>query len=107
MFENFNLVLAMAAPGGSGQGGAGSMVPTLIMFGAIIVIMYFLMIRPQQKRAKEHTRMLESIKKGDKVVTTSGIHGTVTDMDGSTYVIQVSDNTKMTFEKASIATVKQ
>ncbi|MFH1051592.1 MAG: preprotein translocase subunit YajC [bacterium] len=103
MFNTFAAMFAMA-PGG--QGGTGSLVSTLIMFGAVILIMYFLMIRPQQKRQKEHQKMLESIKKGDKVITSAGMHGTVVDIDGSNYVIQVADNVKITFEKSSIATKK-
>jgi preprotein translocase subunit YajC len=68
--------------------------------------MYFLMIRPQQKRQKEHQKMLDSIKKGDKVITSSGMHGTVSDIDGTNYIIQVADNVKITFDKAAIANKK-
>ena len=103
MFETIGLIFGMAP---SGQGGSGSIISTLIMFGAVILIMYFLMIRPQQKRTKEHQRMIDSIKKGDKVITTAGMHGTVVDIDGGSYIIQVADNVKITFEKASIATKK-
>ncbi len=104
MFESLSYITAMA-PGG-GQEGGGSILPTLIMFGAVILIMYFLMIRPQKKRQKEHQQMLEGIKKGDKVVTTAGMHGTVVDMDGSNFVVQVADNVKITFEKNAIAKKK-
>jgi preprotein translocase subunit YajC len=79
---------------------------TLVMFGGIILVMYFLMIRPQQKRTKEHQRMLESISKGDKVITTSGMHGTVTDIDGNTFIIQIADNVKVTLEKSAIVSKK-
>ena len=106
MFQNLTTVIAMAQPS-QGQAGGGSMVSTLIMFGAIILIMYFLMIRPQQKRQKEHKAMLESIKKGDKVITNAGMHGTVTDVDEKTYEVQVAENTKIRFEKSSIAAKKQ
>ncbi|MBM2814748.1 MAG: preprotein translocase, YajC subunit [Ignavibacteria bacterium] len=90
-------------PGGGQQGGGGSMVSMLVLIGGMFLIMYFLMIRPQQKRQKEHKLMLESVKKGDKIITTSGIHGTVTDMDDKTFELQVSDSTKMRFEKHAIA----
>jgi len=103
MINIFAGIIAMAP---SGQGGTGSLISTLVMFGAVILIMYFLMIRPQQKRQKEHQKMLDSIKKGDKVITTAGMHGTVVDIDGSSYLIQVADNVKITFEKASIASKK-
>ncbi len=87
-------------------GGFGQMMPTLLMFGAVILVMYFLLIRPQQKRQKEHQKMIGSIKKGDKVVTSAGIHGTVTDLDDKTFEIQIADNTKVRFERASIAAKK-
>ncbi len=87
-------------------GGFGQMMPTLLMFAAVILVMYFLLIRPQQKRQKEHQKMIESIKRGDKVITSSGIHGTVTDVDDKTFEIQIADNTKVRFEKAAIALKK-
>jgi preprotein translocase subunit YajC len=90
-------------PSQGGQSGAGSMITTLVMFGAIILIMYFLMIRPQQKRQKEHQKMLDSLKKGDKVLTSAGMHGTITDIDGNVYTIQVADNVRIQFEKSAIA----
>ena len=102
MFESLTTVLAMAPQGDGDQ----SMMPTFIMFGAVILIMYFLMIRPQQKRQKEHKAMLESIKRGDKVVTSSGMHGTVTDINGTEYVVQIADNVKVTFDKAAISAKK-
>ena len=101
----FNL-FAMMTPQGGEQGGGSSMIMTLVMFGAIILIMYFLMIRPQQKRQKEHKNMLESLRKGDKVITASGIHGTITDIDGNVMTIQIADNVKIQIEKSAIATKK-
>ena len=98
-----NNVIAMSQPQGGQQGSLEGMVPMLVMFVAIILIMYFLMIRPQQKRQKEHQSMLDSIRKGDKIVTTAGIHGTVTDIDGNTFIIQIADNVKITVEKSAIA----
>lgn len=97
-----SIFLMAPAPSAGGQGGFQQMLPTLLMFGAVIVIMYFMVIRPQQKRQKEHNNMLASIKKGDKVITASGIHGTVVDSDEKTYTIQIADNARVKFEKASI-----
>ena len=99
--DTINL-LAMA-PGGEGGGG---LLPTLLFFGAMFAIMYFLMIRPQQKRQKEHKQMLEGIKKGDKVITSTGMHGKVVDMDEKTFLIQIADNVKVRFEKASVNSKK-
>jgi preprotein translocase subunit YajC len=86
---------------GDAQGGVGSMMPTLIMFAAIILIFYFLMIRPQQKRQKEHQNMLQALKTGDKVITTSGIHGKIDQVNEKTFVLQV-DSVKITFEKSAV-----
>lgn len=95
--------LGMAQP----QGGSpeGSLISTLVMFGLIIGIFYFLILRPQQKRQKEKQKMLDNLKKGDKVVTGGGMHGTVAGLDDKTVLLQVSDNVKMKFERSAIAVV--
>ncbi|CUS84275.1 protein translocase subunit yajC [Candidatus Kryptonium thompsonii] len=82
-----------------------SLISTIIMFVAIFLIFYFLIIRPQQKRAKEHQKLIESLKKGDKVITSSGIHGKVVGLDDKTVLIEVDDGVKIKFEKAAIAAV--
>ena len=102
MFDIMNLAM-MGQQGGEEGGGLVSM---LIMFGAVILVMYFLMIRPQQKRQKEHQRMLGDIRKGDKVVTSSGIHGTVHEVSESTFVLHIADNIRVTFEKSAVASRK-
>ena len=99
-------LLFMAPPAGQADGGAGSMLPTLIMFAAIFVIMYFLMIRPQQKKQKEQKEMIDKLQKGDKVITSSGIYGSVQDTDEETVLIKVSDNTNIRFLKTAIAQKK-
>lgn len=98
-----DILILMTPPQG---GGEQSMLPTLVMFGAIFAIMYFMMIRPQQKRQKEHQKMLESLKKGDKVVTSTGIHGTISEIEDTTYVIQIAENTRVKFEKTAITSKK-
>lgn len=78
----------------------------MIWFGAIMVIMWVLMIRPQQKRQKELAARISGLKTGDKVVTTGGVHGTVSNVkDGPTLTLKVDDNCKLTVDKSSIATV--
>ena len=95
--------LLMAPPQQSGQtDGMGGMMPTLIMFAAIILVFYFLMIRPQKKRQKEHQNMLESLQQGDKVITTTGMHGIIDQVNDRTIVIKV-DSVKFTFEKTAVA----
>lgn len=96
-------LLAMQ-PAGNGQGGGG-MVSTLIMFAAIFAIFYFMIIRPQQKRQKQREAMLGELKKGDKIVTSGGIHGTVTGLSEGTVLVDVGNNVKMTFDRNAISVI--
>ena len=98
------ILLAMA-PAPDGQGGGGSMISTLIMFGAIFAIFYFMIIRPQQKRAKEQKAMLEAVQKGDKVVLTGGMHGSIAGLEDKTVLVDVGNNVKIKFERTAIAAV--
>lgn len=100
-----NYILAMAAPPNGGSGGGGNLISTVVMFGAIFLIFYFMIIRPQQKRAKEREKLLSNIQKGDKVITSSGLHGSIVHIDEKTVLLQVSDNVKLTYERSAIATV--
>lgn len=102
---NSVLVFLMAPPSGDASGGGGSLMSTLIMFGSIIAIFYFMILRPQQKKQKQHKHMMDSLKKGDKVVMSGGVHGTIAGMDEKTVLVQVADNVKMKFEKVGIASV--
>ncbi|MCG6913571.1 preprotein translocase subunit YajC [bacterium BMS3Abin03] len=97
-----NLIFAMAP---QGEGGGGSLVSTIIMFGAIFLIFYFMIIRPQQKRAKERQKLLSNLEKGDKVVTSGGIHGIISGIDEKTVLLQVSDNLKMKVDRSAIGQV--
>jgi len=97
------LLFAMAPQGG--EGGGGSLISTLIMFGAIFLIFYFMIIRPQQKRAKEKDKMLSNLEKGDKVVTNGGIHGVIAGLEDKTALLMVSENTKIKVERSAITTV--
>jgi len=79
---------------------------TFIWFGAIMVIMWLFMIRPQQKKQKELLARIAAIKTGDRVVTTGGVHGVVTNVkDGPTLVLKVDDNCKLTVDKSAVVTV--
>ena len=82
-------------------GGFGMLVPLLL----IVVIMYFFMIRPQSKKQKETQKMIDALKKGDKVVTIGGIHGTISLAKEKTVIVKVDDNTKLEFNRTAIATV--
>lgn len=95
------LLFAMA-PGGEG---GGSLISTLIMFGAIFLIFYFMIIRPQQKRAKEKANLLANLEKGDKVVTNGGIYGVISGLEEKTALLQISDNVKIKIDRSAITTV--
>jgi len=98
-------LFAMAPQGGEAAG--GSMISTLIMFGAIFAIFYFMIIRPQQKKAKEREKMLSEVKKGDKVVTGGGIHGTIAGLEEKTCLVDVGNNVKIKFERSAIASIER
>jgi preprotein translocase subunit YajC len=94
-------VLADAAA----SGGTGNL---LITYGPLVlmfVVLYFLLIRPQQKRQKTRNQMLNSLKKGDKVVTIGGLHGTIMEITDDIIVLRVNDATKMTFDRSAINAV--
>ncbi|MCX6146544.1 MAG: preprotein translocase subunit YajC [Candidatus Kapabacteria bacterium] len=96
-------VYAMAPQAGQAEGG---IMPTIIMFGSIILIMYFMIIRPQQKRQKESQNMLSSLGKGDKVITSAGMHGKIVEVQESAFVVEIANGVQITFEKAAIVSKK-
>lgn len=79
---------------------------TMVPFIAILVIMWVLMIRPQQKKQRELAAKISSLKTGDRVITTGGIHGTVTNVkEGASLTLKVDENCKLTVDKVAIAIV--
>lgn len=102
---NTQHLLAMAPPPSQGGSNEGSLVSTLVMFAMIIGIFYFLILRPQQKRTKERAKLLEALKKGDKVMTSAGMYGTIVGLDEKTALIQVADNVKIKFDRSAISSV--
>lgn len=89
------------ATGGDPSGGLMGLLPLILMF----VVLWFLMIRPQMKRAKEHKAMVEALAKGDEVVTGGGIAGRVTDVGDSFVQVEVAPNTVVAVQKQAVATV--
>ena len=89
------------AAGGDPSNGLMGLLPLVLMF----VVLWFLMIRPQMKRAKEHKAMVEALAKGDEVVTGGGIAGRVTDVGDSFVQIEVAPNTVVAVQKQAVATV--
>lgn len=94
--------LAMSSSG-QGGGGFGMLLPIILIF----VIMYFLMIRPQQKKHKEHQQMIQSLRKGDRVVTSGGLYATVLNIKekDNRVVVKIADNVKVEIQRNSIAGV--
>ena len=99
-----NSLILMSADASSGSSSA-SMASTIIMFVAIIAIFYFLIYRPQKKRDKEAKDMIAAMKKGDRVVTIGGIHGTIVTVKDKTVVIKVDDSARIEFSKEAISSV--
>lgn len=81
----------------------GAQPQSLIMMGLIILVFYFFMIRPQIKKQKDQKKFVEELKKGDKVVTTAGIHGRIIDLAETTMLIEVEGGTKIRFDKTAIS----
>jgi preprotein translocase subunit YajC len=102
-----SLPLLLGAPQGT-NGQPPSALDSIISFAPfvlIIAIFYFLIIRPQNKKQKETQKMLAALKKGDKVITIGGVHGTISAVREGTVVIKVDDGTKIEFSRSAVATV--
>ena len=93
MFE----IVLLQIPGG----GAGTM--NLIFIGGILLVFYFFMIRPQQKKQKDQKKFIGAMKKGDMVVTLGGIHGKVSAMDDDTITLELDRGARIKMEKSSIS----
>ncbi len=106
LFLSFPLFLGTPEAGGaSSGGGSGQLVTTFVTFGLVILIFYFLIIRPQNKKQRDAKNMLSQLKKGDRVVTAGGIRGTVLSVKEQVVVLKVDDNTKLEFSKSAISSV--
>lgn len=108
LMDLINTAYAMgpAPQGGAGQGGAGGLIGSLIPLVLIFVIFYFLLIRPQQKRAKEHKNMIDNLKKGDKIITSGGIYGIIESVGTNTVTIKAGENVKMKLGKSYVAALR-
>jgi preprotein translocase subunit YajC len=99
------LVYAMGAGatgGAEGQGsGFGAFIPLILMFA----IFYFLLIRPQQKKAKQHRELVSTLKKGDRVVSSGGLHGTVTGLTDDVVTVEIAPKVRVKISRASISGV--
>jgi len=103
-----SLVLYLLMPaqqGAEGASGGGNPLLTFLPFVAIILIFYLLIIRPQNKKQKETQKMLNALKKGDKIVTIGGIHGTIQSVKEQTVIVKVDDDAKLEFNRSAISNV--
>lgn len=86
-------------------GGSGAVMTQLLFFAAIFAIFYFLLIRPQQRQKRDREAMLGSIKKGDRVVTSGGLHGTVVGLSEQTMTLKVADSVRLDFDRSALGRI--
>jgi len=102
-----NMAYAMGQGGqaGAGAGGFSAFIPIILMF----VIFYFLLIRPQQKKTKEHRQMISSLKKGDRIITSGGIHGRITGVKEAenVLVVEIADKVRVKVARGNVAALTQ
>ncbi|MGD8992804.1 MAG: preprotein translocase subunit YajC [Desulfobacterales bacterium] len=100
-----DIAYAMGGGGTGGEGAAGfsGFIPIILMF----VIFYFLLIRPQQKRQKEHRSMISSLKKGDRVITSGGLHGRITGIDDTTLTLEIADKVRVKVARSNVSAMVQ
>jgi preprotein translocase subunit YajC len=103
--KDFVLFLLMASQQAADDTQGGNIMQMIFPFVLIIAIFYFLIIRPQNKKQKETQKMLAALKKGDKVVTIGGIHGTIQSVKEQSVVVKVDDNTKIEFNRSAISNI--
>ena len=98
---NFLISDAWAQAGGDAGGGLFSLLP----LGVIFILFYFLLIRPQQKRAKQHKEMVTALKKGEEIVTNGGLLGKVTDLDDNFITLEIASGLNAKVQRQSVAQV--
>jgi preprotein translocase subunit YajC len=89
----------------SPNGSQGGQLPFFVMMAAMLAIFYFLMLRPQQKQKRDREAMLAAVKKGDRVVTTGGLHGTVVGLSENTVTLKVADSVKLDFDRTALGRI--
>ncbi len=90
-------------PGAAQPNAIASLMPIIFIFG----IFYFLLIRPQQKKQKDHEKMITELKKNDEVVTSGGVHGTIVNVKDNTFVVRIDDNVKVEINKSAVSYLKK
>ena len=110
MTDAFNLLpllLGQLQTSGAAEsgGGGGQLITMLVTFGLIIVVFYFLVIRPQNRKQKAAKKMLENIRRGDRVLTVGGLHGFVDSVNEDSVIIKVDENVKIKFSKSAVSQI--
>lgn len=100
---NIAYAMGQGGAGGQGAGGFSAFIPLILMF----VIFYFLLIRPQQKRTKQHREMVNSLKPGDRIVTGGGIHGRVTAVGEAVLTVEIADKVRVKVNRSNVSSVVQ
>ncbi len=98
-----DIAYAMGGGGGEGAAGFSGFIPIILMF----VIFYFLLIRPQQKRQKETRNMITNLKKGDRIITSGGLHGRITGIDDTTLTLEIADKVRVKVGRSNVAGMLQ
>ena len=98
-----DIAYAMGGGGGEGAAGFSGFIPIILMF----VIFYFLLIRPQQKRQKEQRNMIGNLKKGDRIMTSGGLHGRITGLDDTTLTLEIADKVRVKVGRSNVAGMVQ
>jgi preprotein translocase subunit YajC len=99
------LALFLAQAPAPASPGAGGGLLTFLPLVFITIIMYYVMIRPQMRRQKEQAKLVSTLKTGDRVITTSGIHGLISNVKDTTVIVKVADNVKIEMEKTAVTNV--
>ena len=98
-------MLSFLAQAQTGAPAGASGIATFVPFIFIFIIMYFVLFRPQMRRQKEQKRLVSALKTGDRVVTSAGIHGLISNVKETTVIVKVADNVKIEMEKLAITSV--
>lgn len=98
---NFLFAFSPAQGGDTTQ----QLLSTVIMFGSVMLIFYFMILRPQKNRENDHKKLMEGLKQGDKIVMASGIHGSVVNVEQDIVLVQIADNVKVRVNRSAVASV--
>jgi preprotein translocase subunit YajC len=100
---NIAYALGQGGAAGGGSGGFASFIPLILMF----VIFYFLLIRPQQKKTKEHRQMIDNLKTGDRIITSGGLHGRITGVSENALTVEIAEKVRVKVNRASVSALMQ